>query len=47
VRPDQEQNTKFRWLKVAIQEGLYSVISNKAVRGFWAEAEAWYREKNG
>ena len=47
VRRDQEQNARFRALKVAIQEGLDSGISNKTVRDVWEEAEARYRAKNG
>ena len=47
VRRDQEQNTKFRALKAAIQEGLDSGISNKTVREVWEEAEARHRTTNG
>jgi len=47
VRRDQEQNTKFRALKAAIQEGLDSGISNKTVREVWEEAEARHRAANG
>lgn len=47
VRRDQEQNTKFRALKAAIQEGLDSGISDKKLRDVWEEAEARHKAKNG
>lgn len=47
VRRDQEQNTKFKALKQAIQEGLDSGISDKTVGDIWEEAEKRYRAKNG
>ena len=46
VRRDQEQNTKFKALKDAIQEGLDSGISRRTVGEIWAEAEARYKERN-
>jgi antitoxin ParD1/3/4 len=47
VRRDQEQNAKFKALKAAIQEGLDSGVSDKAVSDIWEEAEKRYRAKNG
>jgi antitoxin ParD1/3/4 len=46
VRRDQEQNTKFKALKDAIQEGLDSGISRRTVGEIWAEAEARFKERN-
>ncbi len=40
IRRDQEQNTKFRALKAAIQEGLNSGVSNKTVNDIMEEVEA-------
>ncbi len=45
VRRDQEQNTKFKALKDAIQEGLDSGISGRTVGEIWAEAEARYKAR--
>ncbi|MCB1850945.1 MAG: type II toxin-antitoxin system ParD family antitoxin [Chromatiaceae bacterium] len=47
VRRDQEQNTRFRALKAAIQEGLDSGISDKTLRDIWEEAEVRHKAKNG
>ena len=47
VRRDQEQNAKFKALKVAIQEGLDSGLSDKTLSDIWEEAEKRYRAKNG
>ena len=47
VRRDQEQNSKFKALKAAIQEGLDSGVSDKTVSDIWEEAEKRYRAKNG
>ena len=46
VRRDQEQNTKFRVLKEAVQEGLGSGISERTVGEIWAEAEALHKARN-
>jgi len=46
VRRDQEQNTKFRALKEAVQEGLGSGISERTVGEIWAEAEALHKARN-
>jgi len=40
VRRDQEQNAKFLALKVAIQEGLDSGVSDKTVPQIMAEVQA-------
>ena len=40
IRRDQEQNTRFRALKAAIQEGLNSGVSNKTVNDIMEEIEA-------
>ena len=40
IRRDQEQNTRFRALKEAIQEGLNSGVSNKTVNDIMEEVEA-------
>lgn len=39
VRRDQEQNARFRSLKVAIQEGINSGVSNKTVKDIMEEVE--------
>lgn len=46
IRRDQEQNSAFRTLKAAIQDGLASGESDKTVREIWAEAEQRYRARN-
>lgn len=43
IRRDQEQNAKFRALKVAIQEGLDSGVSDKTVAQIMTEVEARMR----
>ena len=40
IRRDQEQNTRFRALKAAIQKGLNSGVSNKTVNDIMEEVEA-------
>ena len=40
IRRDQEQNNRFRALKAAIQEGMNSGVSNKAVNDIMEEVEA-------
>jgi len=44
IRRDQD---KFRALKVAIEEGLSSGVSNQTVDEIWAAAEARYPGDNG
>ena len=43
IRRDQEQNSKFRALKQAIQEGLDSGVSDKTVPRIMKEVEARLR----
>jgi antitoxin ParD1/3/4 len=43
IRRDQEQNAKFHALKVAIQEGLDSGVSEKTVPQIMTEVEARLR----
>jgi len=43
VRRDQEENAKFQALKLAIQEGLSSGVSNKSVTDIMEEVEARLR----
>ena len=43
VRRDQEENAKFQALKLAIQEGLNSDISDKSVTDIMEEVEARLR----
>jgi len=43
VRRDQEENTKFQALKLAIQEGLNSGVSDKSVTDIMEEVEARLR----
>lgn len=43
IRRDQDQNTKFHALKLAIQKGLDSGISEKTVPQIMAEVEARLR----
>jgi antitoxin ParD1/3/4 len=43
IRRDQEQNAKFHLLKVAIQEGLDSGVSEKSVPQIMTEVEARLR----
>lgn len=40
IRRDQEQNTRLRALKAAIQEGMNSGVSNKTVNDIMEEVEA-------
>ncbi len=40
IRRDQEQNTRLRALKAAIQEGMNSGVSNKTVNDIMEEIEA-------
>lgn len=40
IRRDQEQNTRFRALKAAIQEGLNSGVSTKTINDTMEEVEA-------
>jgi len=47
LRRDEEQNAKFQALKAAIQEGLYSGVSDKTVLDVWREAEERYTAKHG
>jgi len=47
VRRDQEQNSKFLALKRAIQEGLDSGVSNRAVAEIWEDAEQRFKAKHG
>ena len=47
IRRDQEQNTHFRAVKEAIQQGLESGISDKTLREIWAEAEQRYPARYG
>ena len=47
LRRDQEQNSKFQALKVAIQEGLDSGISTRTVGEIWEEAEKRYKAEHG
>ena len=48
IRRDQEQDARFRALKIAIQEeGLESGAADKTVKEVWAEAEVRYRAKRG
>jgi antitoxin ParD1/3/4 len=47
LRRDQEQNSKFQALKVAIQEGLDSGISKRTVGDIWEEAEKRYKAEHG
>lgn len=46
IRRDQEQNSAFRALKTAIQDGLASGASDKTIKEIWAEAEQRYRARN-
>ncbi|MGB5830776.1 MAG: type II toxin-antitoxin system ParD family antitoxin [Thiohalocapsa sp.] len=43
VRRDQEENAKFQALKLAIQEGLNSGVSDKSVTDIMEEVEARLR----
>ena len=43
VRRDQEENAKFQALKLAIQEGLRSGVSDKSVTDIMEEVEARLR----
>lgn len=43
VRRDQEENAKFQALKLAIQEGLSSGVSNKSVTDIMEEVESRLR----
>jgi antitoxin ParD1/3/4 len=43
VRRDQEENSKFQALKLAIQEGLNSGVSDKSVADIMDEVEARLR----
>ena len=43
IRRDQKQNSQFRALKEAIQDGLESGGSDKTVKEIWTEAEQRYR----
>ena len=47
IRRDQEQDARFRALKIAIQEGLESGVADKTVKEIWAEAEVRFRAKRG
>ena len=47
IRRDQEQDARFRALKIAILEGLESGVTDKTVKEIWAEAEVRYRAKRG
>ena len=47
VRRHQDQGTKLRTLKDAIEEGLSSGVSEKTVGELWADAEARYKTRNG
>lgn len=47
VRRDQEQSAKFKALKMAIQEGLDSGISERTLGEIWAQAEERSKQRNG
>ena len=47
VRRDQEQNSRFKALKAAIETGLDSGISERSVGEIWAEAETRHKARNG
>ena len=47
IRRDQEQDARFRALRIAIQEGLDSGVTDKTLNEIWAEAEVRYRAKRG
>ncbi len=47
IRRDQEQSAKFKALKMAIQEGLDSGVSERTLGEIWAQAEERSKQRNG
>ena len=43
IRRNQEQNTAFRALQTAIQNGVASGLSDRTLKETWAEAEQRYQ----